>query len=260
MSTQEQVDFSILNDDKYVYGMDWTKNNQFNKILGNYRKYQFNLIKDYIGSNILEIGSGDRGFTNEVINNVDSIERLVSIEPSETLFDLHKNNFDFPDLVQFYQKDLFDLKTDTFRKFDTVIFIHVLEHIKKDRKALTKASELISQRGFVLIEVPALPFLFSVHDKMLGHYRRYNKKSLLSSIPSDIYNIIDIWYQDPIGVIGSLIYFKILQVRINSDLGGNFIESKGSFYDSYLIPLQGKIEKYIRFPFGLSLTAILQKK
>lgn len=249
----------MVKKDMFVHGMDWTKKVK-NYELNNYRKYQYNLIGKHIGKNVLEVGSGEKGFTNEIVKNAKNIKRLISIEPSKTLFDLHKNKFKFPKYVSFYMKDLFDLKRKTFGSFDTILFIHVLEHIKEDKKALEKSYELLEPNGKILVEVPALPFLYSSHDKFLGHFRRYSKNYMLSIINKKKFKIVDIWYQDFIGILGSLIFFKLKKVILNSNSGVNLVSNQGKFYDRYLVPLQSLIEKYIRPPIGLSLTVIVQKK
>jgi SAM-dependent methyltransferase len=154
--------------------------------------------------------------------------------------------------------DVFDLTKDTFGLFDTAIFIHVLEHIEKDREALNKVHELLLPNGKVLIEVPALPFLFSVHDEMLGHFRRYTKSMLKSMVDTDNYVIKDIWYQDIIGVLGSLYYFKIKKTRLSSNDGVQLVRNQGNIYDRYVIPFESFVEKLVRLPLGLSITAILQ--
>ncbi len=245
--------------DKFVHGMDWTKKVK-NYELNNYRKYQYDLIGKYIGEDILEVGSGEKGFTKEIIKNKKNIKRLISIEPSKILFNLHINKFKFPRFVSFHMKDLFKLGLKTFGSFDTILFIHVLEHIKEDKKAIDKSYDLLKPKGMVLIEVPALPFLFSAHDKFLGHYRRYTKEHMLSIINKKKFEVIDIWYQDFIGIFGSLLYFKFKKIILNSSSGVNLVGKQGKFYNQYIIPFQKIIEKYIRPPIGLSLTVILQKK
>jgi 2-polyprenyl-3-methyl-5-hydroxy-6-metoxy-1,4-benzoquinol methylase len=244
--------------DGYVYGMDWTKNVK-NYKLRNYRKYQYDLVGRYIGKSVLEVGSGEKGFTHEIINNNKNIKKLVSIEPSKTLFNLHKNDNNFPKYVVFKKKDLFDIKNNDFGDFDTILFIHVLEHIKNDKKALGKAFELLKPGGMVLIEVPALPCLYSSHDKFLGHYRRYSKKYMLKIINKKSFKVMDIWYQDLFGIFGSLIYFKFKKVVLNSKSGFNLVNNQGKFYDYFLVPFQKFIEKFIRPPLGLSLTVVLKK-
>ena len=160
----------MVNTDKYVHGMDWGQGGITLGDLNNYREYQYDLVAKYMGKNVLEVGSGSRGFTNQILKGKSDLQRIISIEPSTTLFNIYKDKFKFPDFVRFECIDLFDLKKEDFGLFDTAVFIHVLEHIERDKPALDHAHDLISEGGHVLIEVPALPWLFSVHDEMLGHY------------------------------------------------------------------------------------------
>ena len=246
--------------DKYVHGMDWGKDEVSFSNFNNYRKYQYDLIKNYIGNNIIEVGSGDRSFTKQLFDNTNNIERILSIEPSEVLFKMHECNFKFSENVKFDCIDLFDLSKDRVGSFDTAIFIHVLEHIEDDKKALNTISNFIKSDGYILIEVPALPSLFSIHDEILGHFRRYNKKMIETIVDTDKYEIIKIWYQDPIGILGSYFFFKLRKIKIKSDQGISLAKIQGGIYDKYVIPFEKYIEKYITFPFCLSLTAILKKK
>ena len=245
--------------DKYVHGMDWGKDEISFNDFSNYRKYQYDLIRNYVGRKIIEVGSGDRSFTKQILNDP-AVERIYSIEPSEVLFNLHENKFKFPEKVKFECIDLFDINTDKTGMFDTAIFIHVLEHIEEDKKALNKIFNFINPGGCVLIEVPALPCLFSVHDETLGHFRRYNKKMLKSIIDTEKYQVVKLWYQDPIGVLGSFYFFKLRKIKIKSDEGFNLAKNQGGIYDKYIIPFEKHLEKVITFPFGLSLTAILKKR
>jgi 2-polyprenyl-3-methyl-5-hydroxy-6-metoxy-1,4-benzoquinol methylase len=246
--------------DQYVHGMDWLSGELEEFELSNYRKYQYDLIAKYLGKNILEVGSGDRSFTNQILKHSVQFDRIVSIEPSITLFEIHENKYKFPDHISFHMVDLFNMTKDTFGLFDTAVFVHVLEHIEKDREALNKVHEVLLPNGKVLIEVPALPSLFSVHDEMLGHYRRYNKKVLKDIVDTDKYAVTDIWYQDILGVLGSLYFFKIKKTKLASTNGVQLVRNQGNIYDKYIIPFESFIEKFVRFPLGLSLTAVLQKK
>ncbi len=132
--------------------------------------------------------------------------------------------------------------------------------IKNDKAALDHTYTLVKEGGYVLIEVPALPCLFSVHDETLGHHRRYNKKMLKKIIDPNKFEIKKIWYQDPIGVLGSFYFFKLRKIKIKSDEGENLVSSQGGIYDKFIIPFEKAIERVITFPFGLNLTAILKKK
>ena len=65
------------------------------------------------------------------------------------------------------------------KKFNLVCVFDVLEHVKEDSKALQALKNLLDNDGKILITVPAYQWLYSVHDKNLGHYRRYTRKNLL---------------------------------------------------------------------------------
>ena len=62
------------------------------------------------------------------------------------------------------------------RKFDTVIYVSVLEHIADDLREFKLAKDVLTPGGKILIFVPALPFLYSPIDANTGHIRRYTKK------------------------------------------------------------------------------------
>ena len=62
--------------------------------------------------------------------------------------------------------------------FDAVVCTDVIEHIADDRTAFNKLVEYVRPGGHLLITVPAGQWLFGYHDEQLGHYRRYNKRSL----------------------------------------------------------------------------------
>ena len=54
----------------------------------------------------------------------------------------------------------------------------VLEHVKDEEQALSKWSHFLKPDGFLLITVPAFQALWSYHDELLGHYRRYTRMPL----------------------------------------------------------------------------------
>lgn len=70
--------------------------------------------------------------------------------------------------------------------FDSVFALNVIEHIEDDGLALQNLIRLLKPGGTLIILVPAYQSLFCRLDKNLGHYRRYNRKSLrhlLSKVP-----------------------------------------------------------------------------
>lgn len=243
--------------DSYIHDMVWCINaGGFH--LPHYRLYQYDLIKKYLGKDILEVGTGDREFTRLIEAQHKGLSNCVSIEPSKSFFKAFKHER-FSKKFIFLQKDLFAIENTFNHSFDTVLFIHVLEHIKDDKKAIHEAYNLLRSGGRVLIIVPANPWLFSDHDRSLGHYRRYSKSMLEHIADPDEFIIEDIWYQDALGMLGSLLFFKLQNITLKSSKGEKLLHGNGVIYDTIVIPIERFIERYIRFPFGLTLTMILRK-
>ena len=69
------------------------------------------------------------------------------------------------------------IKTVLDKRFDTIIYIDVLEHIKESQKEIALAKQCLKPNGHLIILVPAYNFLFNTFDKKIGHYRRYDKKN-----------------------------------------------------------------------------------
>lgn len=59
--------------------------------------------------------------------------------------------------------------------FDLVVCSEVLEHIADDAKAMREVSRVA--RGPMLITVPAHQSLWTYSDELLGHHRRYSRRS-----------------------------------------------------------------------------------
>jgi len=64
------------------------------------------------------------------------------------------------------------------RKYDVILMMDVLEHIEDDVAALIKIKSHLRLGGILLLSVPAYQLLWSDHDRMNMHYRRYNRNSL----------------------------------------------------------------------------------
>lgn len=135
---------------------------------------------------ILDIGSG-YGFNIPVIGNYGEVD---VIEPNRYANSMLlragvRNIFNFDDFPERYPKKLYHLVT----MFD------VLEHIRDDRFALTIVKNcLLRERGRILIMVPSYKFLWSVHDKDMGHYRRYTKKEITNLLKLAGFKSIKVYY------------------------------------------------------------------
>lgn len=78
--------------------------------------------------------------------------------------------------------------------FDLITFLDVIEHIEQDLAILLAAKPYLQRQGQVLITVPAYQFLWSEHDQVHHHQRRYNKADLQQLLTQAGYEILFISY------------------------------------------------------------------
>ena len=66
--------------------------------------------------------------------------------------------------------------------YDLVAVLDVVEHIEDDVAALAAMATCLKPGGKILIAVPAHRWMWSAHDTVNHHHRRYSKKTLVAAI------------------------------------------------------------------------------
>ena len=132
-------------------------------------KYCVSFIKKYLKKKVLEIGAGCGSFTDNYYNN-DIKELIVNDTDKQNLIIL-KKKYSKNKKIKVTKSGVNSFKN----KFDTIIYLHVLEHIKEDIKEIENAKLKLKKGGFLVIIVPAHKKIYSKLDKAVGHYRRYEK-------------------------------------------------------------------------------------
>lgn len=64
------------------------------------------------------------------------------------------------------------------QKFDLIALLDVLEHVDDDAASLSALRTRLKPGGWLLLTVPAYPFLWSRHDELHHHKRRYVARDL----------------------------------------------------------------------------------
>ncbi len=63
--------------------------------------------------------------------------------------------------------------------FDLAVSLDVIEHLQDDLGALRELRRTVAPGGSLLVTVPAYQWLWSGHDEINHHHRRYTRRSLL---------------------------------------------------------------------------------
>lgn len=203
---------------------------------------------------LLEVGCGTGG-NFKLLNQYGFV---TGLEPSKYAISLVKNEdkgFKILNLnIEDSNADLFD------QKYDFILALDVLEHIKEPKRALEKIKEIATNNSNIVITVPAYQFLWGPHDVEHKHYRRYTKKTLKKLLKDQGFEVKKISYMNtflfPLVMISRLInkLFKKTVVK-DSLMPSYFVNSvlKNIFsFERHLL-------KFINLPFGCSLIAVCQK-
>ena len=78
--------------------------------------------------------------------------------------------------------------------FDVILLLDVLEHVDDARALLRTAASRLSPRGRMLITVPAFQCLWSSHDVLNHHVRRYSRSGLTADLEASGLNVVDARY------------------------------------------------------------------
>jgi len=209
----------------------------------NYRNYQLDLIRKFVGGNILEVGPG-RG---EIIENFISADnKITMIDTDEEMCKVIRERFKNSD-VRILNSNISSLE----EKFDTILYMDVIEHIENDVKELDQAISKLNKNGKLVIIVPAFSILFSDFDKSVGHFRRYTKKNFFNYKNSEV-KLRNLKYFDSLGFF-ILFLSKILKFK------GNSKAVFGIKVWNMLIPISRLIDKIIFHSLGKSLICVYEK-
>lgn len=136
-------------------------------------------------------------------------------------------------------------------RFDAIIYADVLEHIEDDRRELAKASELLVRGGWLIVLAPAFEWLYSPFDKAIGHYRRYNKRSLTEAAPATL-ELAFSRYLDAAGVLASLANKILLGQKLPTP-------QQIGLWDRYMVPISRVLDPMLQHSFGRSVLVVWRR-
>lgn len=217
----------------------------------NWKTYFSSHIKPFVGTNVLEVGSGI-GATTRLLND-GSANHWTLLEPDVEMNKiLQKKKADQPQFSNCIIRSETVSELDPSQKFDTIIYIDVLEHIKDDKNEMMKAAELLQLTGHLIILSPAYNFLFSPFDKAIGHYRRYTSQTLKAAMPEQL-KLVQLQYLDSVGFFASFANKLFLKQTYPS-------EKQIQTWDRLMIPVSKWTDKIFFHSFGKSILGIWRKE
>ncbi len=139
---------------------------------------------------------------------------------------------------------------------DIVLLLDVIEHVDDDVATLRAARTGVGDGGLLVVTVPAYQWLWSGHDEVLGHRRRYTAARLRAAVERAGFTVVRVSY------FNSLLFPLLAAVRgwkrLRGDRGHdlrrpgaavNWLLERVFAFERHLVPR-------VRLPFGSSLLLI----
>jgi SAM-dependent methyltransferase len=140
----------------------------------------------------------------------------------------------------------------SLERFDCILYIDVLEHIEEDRAELARAAALLRPGGGLIVLSPAHAFLFSPFDRAIGHYRRYNRRSLLACSPEQC-TLTSLVYLDSVGMIASWANRMFLEQSMPT-------LRQIITWDRYIVPVSRVLDPIFAHRLGKSIVGIWTRR
>ena len=213
----------------------------------NFTRWMYEKIKPFIEGDILEVGSGIGVFSRFLYRDFSGKLYLTDINPHYLA--LLRNRFrDARVIVQKLDLSSQGDFQQLGQRFDTVVCMNVLEHIKDDTLALSRIREVLNEHGSLIVLVPVHRFLYNTIDVALGHYRRYARGELTSKLVNAGFTIYTVFYHDIFGIPGWY---------VNGNLLRKPLVNRSAFrYFDRLVPILRLLEAGPLVGTGISIIAI----
>jgi SAM-dependent methyltransferase len=216
----------------------------------NYNDWTFSLFAPLVRGRVLEVGCGVGTFTRMLVGSA-GVTSVLSIDVVPEAVEHCRAAVRDPRL----EVRVADVAT-VDGEFDLVVCMNVLEHIEDDRAALSHMLGRLAPGATLFLLVPSHQWLYSSFDRESGHYRRYNKRRMLSLLaaaaPGDSFSARH-FYFNSVGALGYGVVYKLLRKPPHADAGGEI-----GWFDRRVVPVQRRLEG-AAMPFGLSLISIVTR-
>lgn len=212
-----------------------------------WKTYYSGLLRNYLGKQVLEVGAGI-GTTTEFLCS-GAHETWTCLEPDPQLAeDIEKRRQlgILPSCCRLLVGTLADCDPES--KYDTILYIDVLEHIADDRGELRRAVRHLAPGGHLIVLAPAHSWLFTPFDQQIGHYRRYCRSSLARIAPPDL-ACVRLAYLDCVGLLASTGNRLLLHSSMPT-------HRQIRLWDRLMVPASRWLDWVLRYNLGKSVLGI----
>ena len=209
-----------------------------------WRKYIYYIIKRYLNGNILEVGAGIGSFTKLY---EDQHQNITLSESDKDFCDLLNDKFKNKNNIKVTNQFIKEIN----QKFETIIYLNVLEHIEDDIAEVKMAYEKLEKNGHLIILVPAHQKIYSKFDKAVGHFRRYEIEFFKDKLST--FNLIKLIQLDCCGYL----LYHLNNLIFKKDVYPSKL--KIFIWDKIFTPMTIVLDFLLNYKFGKNILCIIKK-
>ena len=213
-----------------------------------WKRYVASMLAPFIGERVLEVGAG-LGANIPYLHHA-RVRDWLCLEPDGAMARGIAARIAAGDLPATCR--VIAAGTEALRdaRFDSILYLDVLEHIADDRAEMARAAGLLGAGGALIVLAPAHPFLFSAFDAAIGHHRRYTKAGLLAAAPAGA-RLRLCRMLNSVGFFASLANRLLLKSAAPS-------AREIALWDRAMVPLSRGLDPLFGYRFGKSVLAVWQ--
>ena len=144
--------------------------------------------------------------------------------------------------------------------FEMIAMLDVLEHVEDDAASLAALAQRLVRGGTLLLTVPAFPFLWSRHDELHHHKRRYRRRDLIAAVRAA--GLVPTYVSHFNSLLFPVVVARRLAARLLGDTGTADDEMPGTHLNRLLgavFAAERHILPRASLPFGVSLLMTAQR-
>jgi Methyltransferase domain len=210
----------------------------------NWKRYWRHRVQPFVGGDVLEVGAGT-GSNTRLLSDVPR-RSWTCLEPDRTLagriLSMGRGYTTRVGTVE-------DLSAG--ERFDSILYIDVLEHIEDDRGELSRAAGHLNSGGHLIVLSPAHQFLYTPFDRAIGHFRRYSRAMLRAAGPAELREV-EVVYMDSVGMLASAANRLVLGQSMPSEI-------QILAWDRLMVPVSRALDPLLWNRVGKSVVGVWQR-
>jgi SAM-dependent methyltransferase len=217
------------------------------------------VLKKYCDSgksyNILNVGVAT-GHTSELLSE---FGKVTSVEYDKECCSFLSKALS----IEAINASIIDLPFES-NAFDLVCAFDVIEHVEDDNAGVREMFRVSKSDGIVFVTVPAFMSLWSYHDEINHHKRRYTKKNLIKLFQNYRGNTFCTYFSC-ILFMPVFLFRKLLNTLKKEDNTktvsdfDRFTGKKSDLFFYYIFSIERILLKLFKLPFGSSILLFFKK-